>query len=284
MLCPKCKNELVVEDKNYKCPSCQIFLPVVFYAYRLKQEDIDKLVLEGVSDEIEFFSKTKKKKFKAKLVYKNGKVDFEFCSNKENEKKTEEGETEKENNTVCIFLNSLSSGVIRVFTINGCKKEEKIYDFGTTATRYAEALALLAILPTIPHEKKIKIVADNIQFVKYVLGEETPRDREIRFGINILAGELRNYDWQVELCLKRLKLKGGNAKRISLNLFPYIKINQIQQQNGILVVIENCNLAVEKHFLEFIQKAKKLSFGKFMIADEMRERFNDWTNKVVKPP
>lgn len=95
MLCPKCKNELVVEDKNYKCPSCQISLPVVFYGYRLKQEDIDKLVLEGVSDEIEFFSKTKKKKFRAKLVYKNGKVDFEFCSNKENVRRKYEEEREK---------------------------------------------------------------------------------------------------------------------------------------------------------------------------------------------
>lgn len=59
MLCPKCKNEFTIEENNYKCTLCQIFLPVVFYDYKLKQEDIDKLVLEGTSDEIEFFSKTK---------------------------------------------------------------------------------------------------------------------------------------------------------------------------------------------------------------------------------
>lgn len=60
------------------------------------------------------------------------------------------------------------------------------------------------------------------------------------------------------------------------------KVNQIQQQNGILVIIENCNLAVEKHFLEFIQKAKKLSFGRFLVADESQEKLNEWTNKVCE--
>lgn len=73
MLCPKCKNGLVVEDKNYKCPSCQISLPVAFYGYELKQEDIDKLVLEGVSDEIEFFSKTKRKSSRQNLCIKMAK-------------------------------------------------------------------------------------------------------------------------------------------------------------------------------------------------------------------
>jgi len=277
MICPRCQKEFEIQNNQYRC-QCGICLPVEFYGYRLTQQDIDKLVQQGSTDEIEFYSKAKKKKFKARLKFANGKIEFDFVEGKTS------GAIKKDDRTVFVFLNALSSGLIRIFIIDGDNKEEKIYDFGRAATRYAEALALLAVLPTIPHEKKIRIVADNMQFVKYVLGEEMPRDREIRFGVNILAREMKNYDWQVELSLKRLKLKGGNAKRISSNLFPYIKINQILQQNGILVVIENCNLAVEKHFSEFIQKVKKISFGKFLITDEMRERFNDWANKVVKPP
>lgn len=275
MLCPKCKNELVVEDKNYKCPSCQIFLPVVFYAYRLKQEDIDKLVLEGVSDEIEFFSKTKKKKFKAKLVYKNGKVDFEFCSNKENEGKIEE-EREKENDTICIFLNSLSSGVVKVFTIDGDKKEEKIYDFGTKATRYSHALSLIAILSLVPHNKKLRIISDDIAFVKYALGEATPRNRDIRTGIYVLLQELKNYTWSLELSMKKLRLKGGNSKKLSKNLFPYVSVKKAEEEERIIVEIENCNLAVEEHFLEYMQKAVKLKLGKYIVPKALNEKLSIW--------
>ncbi|ADQ45580.1 hypothetical protein Calkro_0687 [Caldicellulosiruptor kronotskyensis 2002] len=275
MLCPKCKNGLVVEDKNYKCPSCQISLPVAFYGYELKQEDIDKLVLEGVSDEIEFFSKTKKKKFKAKLVYKNGKVDFEFCSNKENEGKIEE-EREKENDTICIFLNSLSSGVVRVFKMDGGKKEEKIYDFGTKATRYSHALSLIAILPLVPNDKKLRIISDDIAFVKYALGEATPRDRNIRTGIYVLLQELKNYTWSLELSMKKLRLKGGNSKKLSKNLFPYVSVKKAEEEERIIVEIENCNLAVEEHFLEYMQKAVKLKLGKYIVPKALNEKLNMW--------
>lgn len=280
MICPKCKNEFVVEDKNYKCPSCQISLPVTFYGYELKQDDIDKLVIEERSNEIEFYSQAKKKKFKAKLVYKNGKVDFEFCSNKENEKKIEE-EREKENDTVCIFLNSLSSGVVRVFKIDG-EKEEKIYDFGTKATRYSHALSLIAILPLVPNDKKLRIISDDLAFVKYALGEATPRDRDIRTGIYVLLQELKNYTWSLELSMKKLKkLKGGNSKKLSNNLFPYINVTKSEQQGRIIVEIENCNLAVEEHFLEYMQKAVKLKLGKYIVPKELEEKLELWQKATL---
>lgn len=274
MLCPKCKNGLVVEDKNYKCPTCQIILPVVFYDYELKQEDVNKLVLEGVSDEIEFFSKAKKKKFKAKLTFRNGKVDFEFRSSKENSEKVEE--EAKENDAICIFLNTLSSGVVRVFTIDGDRKEEKIYDFGTKATRYSHALSLIAILPLVPNDKKLRIISDDIAFVKYTLGEATPRDREIRTGIYVLLQELKNYTWSLELSMKKLKLKGGNSKKLSKNLFPYISVKRTDEQGKIIVEIENCNLAVEEHFIEYMQKAVKLKLGKYIVPKELEEKLSMW--------
>ncbi|ABP68190.1 hypothetical protein Csac_2619 [Caldicellulosiruptor saccharolyticus DSM 8903] len=275
MICPKCKDEFVVEDEKYKCPACQISLPVAFYGYELKQDDIDKLILEGVSEELEFFSQAKNKRFRAKLVYENGKVDFEFRSGKENKGKIGD-ERGKEDDTICIFLNSLSSGVVRVFEIDGNKKEEKIYDFGTKATRYSHALSLIAILPLIPVEKKLRIISDDVAFVKYTLGEATPRDREIRTGIYVLLQLLKNYTWSLELSMKKLKLKGGNSKKLSKNLFPYISMAKTEEQGNIIVEIENCNLAVEEHFLEYMQKARKLKLGKYIISKELAGKLEIW--------
>jgi len=206
-------------------------------------------------------------------------VDFEFRSNKKNEEKTEEGEKEKD--TVCIFLNSLSSGVVRVFTIDGSKKEEKIYDFGTKATRYAHALSLISILPLLPNTKKLRIISDDLAFVKYALGEATPRDREIRTGIYVLLNELRNYTWSLELGMKKLKLKGGNSKKLSDNLFPYVNVTKSEEQGKIIVEIENCNLAVEEHFLEYMQKARKLKLGKYVIPKELDEKLSTWQEAAI---
>ncbi|WAM33299.1 topoisomerase C-terminal repeat-containing protein [Caldicellulosiruptor morganii] len=275
MICPKCKGEFVVEDGKYKCIACQISLPVVFHGYELKQDDVDKLVLEGITDEIEFFSQAKNKRFRARLVYENGRVAFEFRSGKGN-KWNMGDERGKENDTICIFLNSLSSGVVRVFKIDRDRKEEKIYDFGTKATRYSHALSLIAILPLIPVEKKLRIISDDIAFVKYVLGEATPSDREIRTGIYVLLQLLKNYTWSLELSIKKLKLKGGNSKKLSKNLFPYISVTKTEEQGNIIVEIENCNLAVEEHFLEYMQKARKLKLGKYIISKELAGKLEIW--------
>lgn len=173
-------------------------------------------------------------------------------------------------------MNTLSSGVVKVFLIDGGKKDEKVYDFGTKATRYSHALSLIAILPLIPKDKKLRIISDDIAFVKYTLGETTPRDREIRLGIHVLLDSLKSYTWSLELSMKRLKLKGGNSKLLSDNLFPYINVVKSEQEDKIIVEIKNCNLAVEKHFLEYIQQAKKLNLGKYVVPKALNEKLNTW--------
>lgn len=276
MRCPKCNNELIINNNNYTC-ECSLVIPIDILSYKLTQIDIDNLVNNGITDEHEFYSEKKKKKFKARLKMENGKIAFDFV-NKKTENKEQKTNTKKEDITT-IFVNALSSGLIRVFIIDGERKEEKIYDFGTTATRYAEALSLIAILPII-YKTKIKIIADNIQFVKYVLGEETPRDREIRFGIETLQKILKNYEWSVEVNAKRIKLRGGNSKRISNNLFPYVKVNKKEQQNNIIVDIENSNTAVEKHFMEYMQTVKRVGDGKYLIGKDKLEKLTNW-EKVI---
>lgn len=267
MICPKCHNEFEVDNsQKYTCHTCGLSLPVEFYGYKLTQDDIDSLVLNGETKEISFYSRARKKRFKTKLVLKDGQVDFAF----------KENSSTQQENMVLIFINALASGLVRVLTVDSNEKSEKIFDFGTTATRYAEVLALIAVLPLIEKDKKLRIVADNPQFVKYILGEETPKDKEIRFGVNTLIRELKNYEWQAELNAKGFRLKGGNSKIILQNLFPYINVKKVSGEKGIIVEMENCNLAVEKHFMEYIPKARKLDKGKFIVPFELEWKLSEW--------
>lgn len=122
MICPKCKWEFVKEDESYKCTNCKIRLPVAFYGYKLKQEDIDKLVLEGITNEIEFYSSTKRKKFKAKLVYEHNKIEFDFQHKEKKGQRKHWKKRQKRKYSVYFFEHSFKRSCEGIFDRRGQKR------------------------------------------------------------------------------------------------------------------------------------------------------------------
>jgi len=53
-------------------------------------------------------------------------------------------------------------------------------------------------------------------------------------------------------------------------------VKKTEEEERIIVEIENCNLAVEEHFLEYMQKAVKLKLGKYIVPKALNEKLNIW--------
>lgn len=80
MVCPKCGNALREGSYNYEC-NCGFTFPVKMASRAFTQDDIDGLVKNGYREMSGFRSKAGKE-FSATVVYKAGKLEFDFGSKK----------------------------------------------------------------------------------------------------------------------------------------------------------------------------------------------------------
>ena len=89
MICPKCNKKLRMEKYQYSC-DCGFKIPHTVAGYEFNQDEIDKLYCEGRLTGVQGFVSKSGKQFSADLVYKDGKVEFDFGENakKSNKRKT----------------------------------------------------------------------------------------------------------------------------------------------------------------------------------------------------
>lgn len=222
MNCPNCGSPIIVSSNAYQCNCAR--LPRVVAGRPLSPEEAMQLLKTGSTEVLNGFVSRAGKNFSARLLFRDGKVVFDFPDRNGN------GKSESRPGEVFIRAESFHSGTA-AFHISGPLKKSAEMSFGVVPARLAECLALITALKYVRHSSdqqiaKAVVSLNNLDLSRYMLRERVPRNKEIRQAVEYAVALLDGFaSWTVEFKpQKRPRLRGSNADaRFPRGVFPWLK-------------------------------------------------------------
>lgn len=218
--CPNCGSPITVSSNTYQCGCAR--LPRVVAGRSLSPEEAMQLLKTGSTEVLNSFVSRAGKNFSARLLFRDGKVVFDFPDRN--------GHSPKSSGEVFIRAESFHSGTA-AFHISGPLKKSAEMSFGVVPARLAECLALITALKCVRHSSdqqilKAVVSLNNLDLSRYMLRERVPRNKEIRQAVEYAVALLDGFaSWTVEFKpQKRPRLRGSNADaRFPRGAFPWLK-------------------------------------------------------------
>ena len=167
-----------------------------------------------------------------------------------------------------IRVAALNSGTALI-AIRGALDRQFTVDFGLVPGRKAAALGVIAAAKLLLHEGvrgPVHVSVTNLDFARYALREQTPREKEMREVVEHVWKTLSRFrSWTLSFApAKRHRLSGGPSGKFPHGVFPWLKA-EVRKENGALAVtLPDCP-AVLAQFQASIRTARQ--------AQGVRNRF-----------
>lgn len=193
-------------------------------------------------------------------------------------------EANLEKDSAVIRVCSTHSGSVFI-AVRGFLERDLTVHFGLVPARLAECLGVITAAKLLLHHKgagvKLKISANNRDFVRYALRERVPGRKEIRAAIEhmwALLGRFARWELHCEPS-KRLQLKGSpSASSFPKGAFPWLKAEVSRTGEGLVVVLPGCP-AVKAQFRASIRSAVPGERG-FLVPYQAEKALYAWLNAV----
>lgn len=149
--------------------------------------------------------------------------------------------------------------------------------------RLGAITAVNLIKHTLEKLPNLLLSLNNLEFTRCLLRERTPRNREIKQALEHLWGLLRNFPgWEAKLeHRKRSRLEGSPQARFPRGIFPYLKVNMVQEVDGIIVHLLPNSPDIAAQFAASIWRAKQLEGGNYWVPVAAKPVVAAWLASVT---
>lgn len=179
---------------------------------------------------------------------------------------------------------STHSGSVFI-AVRGFLERDFTVHFGLVPACLAECLGVITAAKLLLHHRgtgvKLRISANNRDFVRYALRERVPRRKEIRAAIEHMWAILDRFArWELHYePSKRPQLKGSpSASSFPRGIFPWLKAEVSRTGEGLVVLLPNCP-AVRAQFRASIRLAVPGERG-FLVPCQAEKALYAWLSAV----
>lgn len=241
---------------------------------------LKKLADKGSTEVLSGFISKKGKFFEAKLVLNGREVTLEFPET-QNSNKISEG------NVVNIRLESGNSGHVTI-TLSGAVQRRCDISYGLVPSRMAECLGALTSARIIKQQTNspkinLNLFVNNLEFIRYLLRERIPRDKEIRSAVEYLWKVLKKFNsWEASYQKKKWsKLKGSpQASIFPKNIFPRLNAKLTVTSEHLIVTLPDAP-DVKAQFKAAVKEAKLEEVGDFLVPRTTEQKVKNWLATVT---